>query len=271
MTSPTPDLTPNDTDPLKTRIQKAKDWLIENPTENIATAARIFKINRKTLSNSINRGQLNTHHGGHNKILTQSQEEAIHKFIRSYLEHSQLPTRSIVFNAICLLRSHLNKPPPSQDWFTRWYKTTQLHKIKTKPIARVRISAQDEKEVEEWFKEYEAVLAKYRIRPRNIHNFDETGFRVGCPRGVEVIVLVEVKELYSLSPEDRKSLTIVEDICAKGTNPVPPVIIVQGKYHMKSWYSDGLKNKELVLISEKGFTNDERPPNTSIHTPLPAQ
>lgn len=85
---------------------------------------------------------------------------------------------------------------------------------------------------------------------------DETGFRVGCPRGVEIIVPVEVKEIYSISPEDRKSLTIIEDIAANGRNPVPPFIIVQGKYHMQDWYID-LKNRECVALSEKGFTNDE--------------
>jgi hypothetical protein len=87
MSSPTPDLTPNDADPPKIRLRKAKAWLIENPIESQAVAARVFKVNRKTLHNSIQRGELNLHHGGQNKILTQSQEEAIHKFIRSYLEH----------------------------------------------------------------------------------------------------------------------------------------------------------------------------------------
>jgi len=43
---------------------------------------------------------------------------------------------------------------------------------------------------------------------------------------VEVLVSVDIKELYSLSPEDRKSLTIIEDISADGAKPIPPVIIV---------------------------------------------
>jgi hypothetical protein len=88
--------------------------------------------------------------------------------------------------------------------------------------------------VEACFEHYEAILAKYKIRRKNIHNFDESGFRVGCPRGVEVIVLVDIRELYSLSLEDRKSLMIIEDISAKGTNTIPPVIIAQGKYHIVS-------------------------------------
>jgi len=61
---------------------------------------------------------------------------------------------------------------------------------------------------------------------------DESGFRVGCPKGVEIIVPDDVKEMYSLSPKDRKSLTIIETICAKGYDDIPLFIIVQGKYHM---------------------------------------
>jgi hypothetical protein len=50
---------------------------------------------------------------------------------------------------------------------------------------------------------------------------------------------------------------VIESICAKGSDDIPPVIIVEGKYHMKSWYKDGLKRGEKVLLSESGFTNDE--------------
>ena len=59
-----------------------------------------------------------------------------------------------------------------------------------------------------------------------------------------------------MSPEDRKSITIIEDISADGREPIPPVIIIQGKHHMESWYRDRLEGKELVLLSENGFTTD---------------
>jgi hypothetical protein len=83
--------------------------------------------------------------------------------------------------------------------------------------------------VEQWFNRpnsYLDAIAKYQIKDKNIHNFDETGVRVRCPNGIEVLVLTLVKELYSLSPEDRKSLTIIKDISALNVDKVPPVIIV---------------------------------------------
>ena len=69
--------------------------------------------------------------------------------------------------------------------------------------------------------------------------------------------LIDLDKIYSLSPEDRRSLTITETITADGSKPIPPVIIIQGRHHMESWYRGNLKGGELVLLSEKGFTNND--------------
>ena len=45
--------TPNEDLDTKARTQLAKEWLQEHGNESIATAARIFKLNRTSLSYSI--------------------------------------------------------------------------------------------------------------------------------------------------------------------------------------------------------------------------
>ena len=50
---------------------------------------------------------------------------------------------------------------------------------------------------------------KYR---KYIYNIDEAGCRIGCLTREKVIVPIEVLELYTESPENRKSLTIIESI-----------------------------------------------------------
>jgi hypothetical protein len=77
-------LTLNKQVPPKIRLRKAKAWLIENPQEKQSTAARIFKINTRTLNNS-NRRVINPSHGGQNRILSDAQEHALHAFIRDWL------------------------------------------------------------------------------------------------------------------------------------------------------------------------------------------
>jgi hypothetical protein len=178
----------------KARIQLAKEWLQEHENESIATAARIFKLNRTTLSYSIRKAK-NRPQGGLNQILTTSQEQSLNQFIRNYLDHGLLPTKGVILSAITRLRALENKLPPSISWFRKWWKTQPLHKIKTKPIARVRITAQDQEEVRQWFRRYRQVLREHKISRGNVWNFDETGFRVGCPKGEEIYVPLDVKEV----------------------------------------------------------------------------
>ena len=100
----------------KARIQLAKEWLQEHKNESIATAARIFKLNRTTLSYSIRKAK-NRPQGGLNQILTTSQEQSLNQFIRNYLDHGLLPTKGVILSAITRLRALENKPPPSISWF----------------------------------------------------------------------------------------------------------------------------------------------------------
>ncbi|RFU26004.1 hypothetical protein B7463_g10337, partial [Scytalidium lignicola] len=243
--------------PKKERIRQAKDWLANNPTESQSVAAKLFKVNKSTLNMAIRRGSKPNSRGGHNKILTASQEQAIHTFIKSYLDNGQLPTKEIIFGAICYIQKQQNRPIPSQSWYRKWWKAQPgLHKIKTKPIAQKRITAQDLEEVKDWFQRFKTAIKKYDIQKHNLYNFDKSGFRIGCPKGVEVLVPIELTELYSLSPENRRSVTMIETICANGKAPIPPVAIVQGKYHMVSWYKDQLEGSEVIHLSESGYTTN---------------
>jgi hypothetical protein len=115
--------------------------------------------------------------------------------------------------------------------------------------------------VDEWYEKKEGYfdcLAKFQIKDMNIYNFDETNARLGCPKGMEVIVPQDVKELYSLSPENRKSVTVMETIGCMNVKKIPLVIIVPGAIHMESWYrNQTMTGGELVLLSPTGFINDQ--------------
>ncbi|KFZ13517.1 hypothetical protein V501_03673 [Pseudogymnoascus sp. VKM F-4519 (FW-2642)] len=68
---------------------------------------------------------------------------------------------------------------------------------------------------------------------------DETGFRVGIPGGEQV-----------------SSVTVVEAVSASG-KVIPPVLIIQGKTHMESWYHINLHGTERMMLSDSGYINDE--------------
>jgi hypothetical protein len=73
----------------------------------------------------------------------------------------------------------------------------------------------------------------------------------------KIIVPIEIREHYQISPENRKSMTIMEMINAADDYPPPPMIIIQGQDIMTSWFDDGLPDGTYVVPSESGFTSDK--------------
>jgi hypothetical protein len=136
-------LTPNQQADLLTRIQHAKQFLKENPDEQAVTAARIYNLQPTTLYSQLLREPTGTR-GRQNKILQEHHVLAIHNFIRSLLTYQIQPTHGLVFNAICTLKRAQdpdNFKAPTLRWFRAWWKNSRLHKIKSKPLAIIRITA----------------------------------------------------------------------------------------------------------------------------------
>ena len=244
------------------RIANAKDFLFNNPTESKACAARIFGLPIDTLKSSLRRDSPNKidHRGGQNKILEQHQVDAIQKFIRSLLTHDISPTKSLLFTSIQYLKrkENANFVGPTKRWLSSWWQANKLHTIKTKPLASIRYSAAQVDDVHRWFEGYRLALRELKIKDRrNIINFDEAGFRVGCMKGEEILVPDDVNEFYAISPEDRRSLTVFEMINAAGDFPTPPLVVIQGQELMSNWFSNGLPAGTRIMTSESGFTSDK--------------
>jgi hypothetical protein len=58
---------------------------------------------------------------------------------------------------------------------------------------------------------------------------DELRARISCLTSKYVIVPIEVKELYTASPENRKLVTIIETIYTDSREPLLPFVITPGK------------------------------------------
>ena len=85
---------------------------------------------------------------------------------------------------------------------------------------------------------------------------DKLGAQVGCPAGEEVVVLSDVVDFYSASPENRKSVTIFETVYADGREPVSPFIVCSGIKIMETWIQDNLTGEKRITTSPTGYTND---------------
>jgi hypothetical protein len=88
-----------------------------------------------------------------------------------------LPLQAIIQVIVDNIRAHDGLALLNDRWFSNWWSSWSLYKIKTRLIAVIRIMAQDEREVDEWFEKpggYLDTLVKFQIKDGNIYNFDET-------------------------------------------------------------------------------------------------
>jgi hypothetical protein len=133
-----------------------------------------------------------------------------------------------VYEAIISMRRAYNCDAFFKEWFRKWYKQSNLHMIKFKPLAMKRYEIATKMQVRIWFADYTRIMREMKIRSENLINFDETRFRVECMRRQKVLILIEMKELYAMSFENRRSCTIIEMI--NGTSDFSPssMIIMQG-------------------------------------------
>jgi len=86
---------------------------------------------------------------------------------------------------------------------------------------------------------------------------NESGIRVGYIKGEYIIIPIEVKEIYTASPENRKSITIIETIIADRKEPPPLFIITPGKKIMDNWIAEELTGKERVNYMLIGYINNK--------------
>ena len=114
------DLSLDQTASISTRINNAKEFLRQNPTEKTTVAARIYNLHPSTLQSSIDRARhTKSERGGHNKILQNHEKEALYQFIRLLLTSGIQSTSQLVFRMICNLKCAQNPDfkTPSSKWF----------------------------------------------------------------------------------------------------------------------------------------------------------
>jgi hypothetical protein len=187
-------------------IRNALAFKAEQPTEKASTCARIYHVNETSVRTALHRQRkLNgapVQNGGQNKILSESQIEAIYKFTEDMYLSGLGATKSMVFAAIVHLRQAEDPPKkePSRRWFQAFLKghPDLFQTIKTKPIAIDRVSAQDNDIVCDWFKNWTIYSKEKGLQAADILNFDETGFRIGVTRGEEIVVPAYVNKVYYL-------------------------------------------------------------------------
>lgn len=116
--------------------------------------------------------------------------------------------------------------PISSAWATRFLKRhPEYHIRRQRTLDIKRKEAHNQRDIKVFFKRWKAVLDKYAIKPADIYNFDETGFRIGIGRHQKIITRDLKAKSYIKSSTNRDYVTVIETISADSST-IPPMIIL---------------------------------------------
>ncbi|RPB04330.1 DDE-domain-containing protein, partial [Choiromyces venosus 120613-1] len=109
-----------------------------------------------------------------------------------------------------------------------------------------------------YFDRLAGLIQEYTIEAKNIYNFDEIAFILGCSDSEKVIVDVRpFWENGALHSTNRELVSVCETISGDGA-VLPPLVIIPGVIHQEPWYTTtSIPDDYLIGRSETGYSNDE--------------
>ncbi len=144
-----------------------------------------------------------------------------------------------------------------ESWFRKWWKKNLLHIIKIKLLLIKRYAVLNVSNVKLWFKLYKNVLHKLKIWKRNIINFNKTEFRTNYTRKKQIIIFEKIKQIYTISFENHKLVTIVKMINTVENYSSLLMIIIQKRKIITNRFSNNFSSETLIVFSDNDFTFDK--------------
>ena len=142
-------------------------------------------------------------------------------------------------------------------WVYRFIKRLPSHLslIKQKPMDKKRMEALDIGVIQAWFHQLQYTLKNHKIRPRNIYNFDETGFQLGQGKARKVVTASPYTADHIGNGGSGESATAIECIAADGWI-MAPFFLMKGQFHMENWYQSTLPDYYRIAPTENGWITD---------------
>src|SRR6478609_1106650 len=241
------------------RVLLALQALQKDPKLSIRRAAKIYEVNRNTLSNRKNGRQSRRDTMANSRKLSKLEEETVLQYALD-LDSRGFPCRiSVIEDMANRLLAARNVSPVGKHWAINFI---QRHpELKSRYQRRYdyqRALCEDPTIIRNWFRLVQNTIAKYGIRSDDIWNFDETGFMMGMISTGKVVTSAERRgRPKSVQPGSREWVTVVEAISAEGQS-IPPFIIVTGKHHLRNWYEgSSLPTDWAIATTPNGWTNNE--------------
>ena len=173
--------------------------------------------------------------------------EQIKNMVQSYILHSKQNHPKHPFGI---------KGRPGPDWMLQFERrhSDRIKNCKREGLAYARSKDLTKENVDKFFSLFKSLDDKYHFSPSNIYNADETGFMPSSTKA-RVLVGTELKNAYSLQPNQGKNMFTVLFCCNAAGTYLPPFTVYKGKSLWRRWVVNGPDGAKFG-VSPKGWMMD---------------
>ena len=219
---------------LEDRITKALAAYNSAQKPKIATIAREFNLTPGILRGRIHGRKSRNERSGPNKALEPEQEKVLILWIDTLDQAFSPPSADQIHSAAQqIVRRHNPSRTLGKNWAYNFMARLppRFDIIKQKPMEKARFECHNPGYMTSWYDRLQITLKTYGITPKNLYNFDETGFRIG--EGKTTNVVSARGNTHNSTGGQGESLTGIECVSADGW-VLPPWFLVKGQFHMES-------------------------------------
>ena len=241
------------------RVLLAINAVRSTPRLSIRRAAEIYNVPPTTIYRRMNGQTAKADSYNARSNLTKIEEEVIVQYILDQDSRGFSPRIVDVGDIANLLLRKRGVRPVGKNWPNRFI--ARRPELKTR-FNRVydyqRGLCENPAIIEPWFQLVVNMRAKYGILDCDFYNFDETGFMMGMIRpGMVVTHSDRVGKPKAIQPGNREWATAICSISGDGY-VVPPFLVVQGRFHLASWYSEHqIPDDWAVTTTTNGWTDNK--------------
>ncbi|KJZ69539.1 hypothetical protein HIM_11081 [Hirsutella minnesotensis 3608] len=244
---------------LEERTVAGAELYKEGFYRTIRAAAQALYVPYKRLWSRVQGHQPVQQNGGLNKLFSPSEEREILCWShRRITQGHHITSRTLRQHANAILKAKGEELTISRTWVKNFIKRNKklFHAKKAASRDAKRKAMQDRVRVEAFFRDWRDFLIRRRIEPRNVWNFDETGFMIGyLNKGTFVWTFNEIETPILTDSHDTVSITAIEAISASG-NFIPSFLILPGVNIPLQWTQNALDRETILTTSLKGYIND---------------
>jgi Tc5 transposase DNA-binding domain len=255
---PTTTMSENSSD-TEDRMSNALQAYHDRSRPKIAQLAREFRVPYQRLKGRVHGRVSRSARPGPNKALDKSQEQALIDWV-TLLDNANasLTAQEVEATANEILSRSGSDQHVSKNWAYRFLKRLppEFEHIIKKPMEAERMDAERLPTIIEWFHKVEGIIRDYKVGPKNIYNFDETGFQLG--QGKAQRVVTRHKRAKNIPTGGIGELVTAAECIAADGWVMPPMILFAGTVHLEDWYRDqpDLPDDYIIGTSPTGWNNE---------------